>query len=104
MTRTRYRYLISTQARVKICPRCRSVILVGVSEGLTTRVDPLIAGRQDQAFAIITRRGVYTLINRTLVARVDPYGHWPVLIEHRCGQPIGQPPEPKSSTGDRPPF
>lgn len=105
MAVTRRQHLITTEAWPGTCRKCHRGVIAGVSEGLTVRVDPARCGLLDQAVAVVTGRLTYTLINRTLVQRVDRWSHWPVLAEHRCGWPLGTMATMAPATNqDQPPF
>lgn len=81
-------HLISTVTKIHIC-RCGAVILVGLAEGLWTRVDPFPTDRLTEAAALIRGRWCFTLTpGRVLERRTGGQRRGPVLVEHRCGQPL----------------
>lgn len=79
-------YLITSKARATCCPVCAEPVLLGVSEGLTIRVDPYPVATDIEILAIIAGRQAYTLWAGQLVARLgNSVLPGPVLITHRCG-------------------
>jgi hypothetical protein len=79
-------YLITSKARAACCPVCQEPVLLGVSEGLTVRVDPYPVAPDIELVAIIAGRQAFTLWAGQLVARaLNSPLPGPVLITHRCG-------------------
>jgi hypothetical protein len=82
------RFLISTKARVSLCPRCQGITICGVADGFNARADPYPVDRTMEAVAIVTSRQRYTLHQGTLIRREGHRLSGPVLVEHRCHQPL----------------
>lgn len=81
--------LVTTPPQVRICDRCRSIVLVGISEGLRAEVDMVPLEGPDQIRAILLRLELYQL-TRTGLHHIDATrarsAHlWQVVPEHRCG-------------------
>lgn len=83
-------HLISTEATPVICPTCQELILTGLCEGLRAKVDPFPADPATETVALLAGRWTYTLtLTRILERRVGlTRAGRPVLIEHRCGDPL----------------
>ena len=92
-------HLITTPASAALCPRCRHLILVGIAEGETARVDPTELTPVAEVEAILTGRATYTftagaeLVIRTAY-RITGGLAGVVLAAHAC----------TTTTSDKPPF
>lgn len=83
-------HLVTTKVTGAACPRCRAVVLVGLAEGLTARVDLTPLNSTGEIAALIADRWTYTLTRQGLVHRDAGRiagGHLtgPILAEHCCG-------------------
>ncbi len=98
-------HLVTTEAKARLCPRCAEPILVGVSQGLTVRVDPYPLAAELEVVAIIAGREVYSLHARMLVRRLGNSAvSGPLLVSHRCGHILRVPPPPAKPDCFVPPF
>ena len=85
-------HLITTVAKPETCPRCNTVTLAGVVEGLPARVDLAVTlDPTGEASAILAGRDTYTLLRTGELAYRDA-GRikggsltGPVLAQHKCG-------------------
>lgn len=108
-------HLVSAPVSVSACSQCGAALLCGLADGTSVRADPTpldvlaellcrAAGRRtytwrpDQgATSVLTNRDRWRIVTR----------RWPVVPEHRCGQPIAPPFPVATGEGpdpDQPPF
>lgn len=109
-------HLITTAANGALCPRCRAIVLLGVAEGLTARVDLTPINRAGEIAALLANLQTYSLSRTGLVHRdAGRIGgsklRGPVLAQHQCGRQIQvihrattAPPVPAAVADDRPPY
>jgi hypothetical protein len=81
--------LVTTAPKVKLCDRCRSIVLVGISEGLRAEVDMSVLTPTDQIRATLLRLELYALNREGLwyidSSRARSAHLWTVVPQHRCG-------------------
>lgn len=102
--------LVTTPPAVKVCDRCSSIILVGISEGLRAEVDMVPLSSTDQIRATLLQLQIYQLTRVGLfhidATRARSAHLWQVVPEHRCG--TRWPPKiteiPTTTDDDTPPF
>lgn len=54
-------HFVTTTATAALCPRCLNLTLIGISEGLTARVDTLELAPAAEVEALLAGRQTYTL-------------------------------------------
>ncbi|MEV6526871.1 hypothetical protein AB0M43_33565 [Longispora sp. NPDC051575] len=84
-------HLISTRVLAGQCPRCRTLVLTGIAEGVPAHVDPHPVAPAGELTAVVQGRATYTVKQGELVRR-DALRvrslRGPVVVDHRCGEPI----------------
>jgi hypothetical protein len=84
---------------IRLCPKCRAPILTGLDAEIcafTVRVDPTPITPLGEAIALLQGRATYNLADGPNRKELDLRDQWritmprkyPVLPEHRCGQPL----------------
>lgn len=102
--------LVTTPPQVRLCDRCSSIVLVGISEGLRAEVDMVPLGSTDQIRATLLRLQLYQLTRIGLwhidATRARSAHLWQVVPEHRCGTrwPPTTTEIPKPTEVDTPPY
>lgn len=86
-------HLITSRAKLGTCGSCGSMVIVGITEGLTVRVDPWSLDQLAEVVAIMLGRTTYTLdSSRRLVARCGGTLTGPALTDHVCGARLSETP------------
>jgi len=101
------RHLVTTTVADRVCPRCQEMIFVGVSQGITARVDVYPLTTEVEIMALLQGRWVYAMIDHRLHRKVGSPRVGVVLAEHRCGQPLPRTAVTSSEpapVSDQPPF
>lgn len=102
--------LVTTAPKVRLCDRCRSITLMGISEGLRAEVDMSVLTTTDQIRATLARLELYALTRTGLwyidSSRAQSAHLWQIVPEHRCGvRWVPTSTElPKSTEHDEPPY
>lgn len=107
-------------AGLHLCPRCRRPTLTGLDDDTAARTahaDPAPITPLGEALAVLAGRGTYDLTaigGKRQLWRRDQWHiagarRYPVLAEHRCGQPLDAHAEPVARRAryvipDTPPF
>jgi hypothetical protein len=83
-------HFISRPAGWRHCRRCGAWLLTAVSEGVPVHVDLVAVNPLGELVAHLTGRHSYTLTGGELIHRDADRRQLdgPVLITHRCGEPI----------------
>jgi hypothetical protein len=107
-------HFITTPVAGRTCPRCHTLILTGVAEGLGARVDLTPLNPLGELHVLLAKRITYTLTRSGLVERhagriAGGHLRGPVLAAHRCGAEIPAehqaPPGPaRCADTDQPPY
>lgn len=111
---------LSRAATLRLCPRCKSPILIGLDAdraAITAHCDPTPLTELGEAVALMQGRKTYDLIpgikRREIwpreTAHIQQPRRFPVLATHKCGTPLHAfaTPTPKRkdvTANDRPPF
>lgn len=117
--------MISTPAVLDTCRRCGALILIGQSEGLTTRANPAPLTPQEEYDAILLGHATYDvhplglprrpfLMHRHSFRIARGRREWKVVADHHCppgphivpppGKPIRLEIPYATATPDQPPF
>lgn len=85
-------YLITTPVKGATCSRCDQLVLTGIAEGLSARVDMTPLNATGEIAALLAGQWTYTLTRTGLIHRdatriAANTIHGPILATHRCRQP-----------------
>lgn len=91
-------HLITTTANPAICPRCHHLVLVGLAEGETARVDPVELDQAAEVIALLSGRTTYTFtpaaeLVRRDASRITGGLNGVILAQHECtrAEPVNPP-------------
>jgi hypothetical protein len=98
-------HFVTTPVAGRTCPRCHTLILTGVAEGLGARVDLTPLNPLGELHALLAKRTTYTLTRSGLVERhaeriAGDHLRGPILAAHRCGARV--PAEHRAPAGSTP--
>lgn len=89
-------HFIDRRPRVSLCVRCGCKMLVGITEGLPVKVDPLPLTLEGEMFALMQGRWTYGMTVGGILYHRNPgrirtdtkHGHPMLVTDHRCWQAL----------------